>query len=125
MSPEPTRPVPISVQITKHLIGKEGKERAFVTPSLTQIGKDVTKAPSVQWQNDTGSRATLWFPNGADLFVPPEKGGFENPIVIEVGAVLTLYVKEKPTEGHYHYHLSSEATRDCALGDSEPRMSCP
>ena len=104
MPPEPTRPVPISVQITKHIIGKEGKERAFVTPSLTQIGKDATKAPSVQWQNDTGSRARLWFPNGADLFVPPDSG-FENPLAVDAGAVLTLYVKEKPAEGHYHYHL--------------------
>jgi hypothetical protein len=114
-------PGPIQVNVLKQNIG--GQDRAFVVQPKVSIGTGATQAPAVRWINSTGAPAKLWFPNGDQLFVTPP-GGFSNPIDIPAGG-LTLEVKNRPNFGDYHYHVYSEAVGDCALGDSEPRLSCP
>lgn len=115
-------PVPVQVNIERHSIGNE--DRAFAVPPSINIGNGATKVPSVQWKNETSKDAKFWFPNGAALFSPP-KDGFENPLRIRAGDVLTLYVNDDPKEGQYHYHVYCEATEDCAHGYSEPTATCP
>ena len=116
--PVPTR---VHVNIEIHTIG--GQDRAFVDSPHVRIGERSTQVPSVRWENRTRGKATLWFPNGGEVFDErPE--GFSNPIDIpEKG--LELKVKEHPEKGNYHYHVYCEVVKDCAQGHSEPRLDVP
>jgi hypothetical protein len=110
---------PIQVNIVKHAVS--GKDRGFVVPPHVAMGTGTAKVPSVRWINGTGGSARLWFPNGDEVFQPPA-GGFSNPIEIPPGG-LTLQVKASPNAGDYHYHVYCDSLKECAQGNSEPRIS--
>ena len=118
---ESQKPGQVKVKVELHPVF--GKRRAFVDPPQISIGSESTKVPSVQWENSTGDKASLWFPNGGEVFDErPED--FLNPIDIPQGG-LELKVKEIPEDGHYHYHVYCKAVKDCAHGHSEPRIDVP
>lgn len=114
--------VPSQANVVKQTIG--GQDRAFVIPPQISIGSGAAQVRSVQWRNGTGAKARLWFPNGDQVFEAPTGVDFSNPIEIPAGG-LTLQVKTAPNPGHYHYHLYCEAVKDCAQGNSEPRVHVP
>ena len=114
---------PGQANVVKQTVG--GQDRAFVLPPQISIGGGAAQVRSVQWINGTGAKARFWFPNGDEVFVPPAGGDFSKPIEILAGGLLTLQVKTPPNPGNYHYHVYCEAVKDCALGDSEPRVTVP
>ena len=114
-------PVQVKVKVQRHSIF--GVDRAFIDQPHVRIGIETTKVPSVHWTNATGGGARLWFPNGGEVFDPPP-GGFLNPIDIPPDG-LTLKVKAVPAIGDYHYHVYCDSLKDCAQGNSEPRLSVP
>jgi hypothetical protein len=111
----------VQVNIVKQAIS--GKDKGFVAPPHVDIGMGTAKVTSVRWINGTGGRARLWFPNGDEVFDPPS-AGFSNPIEIPPGG-LTLQVKAPPISGDYHYHVYCDSLKECASGNSEPRLSVP
>jgi hypothetical protein len=113
-------PVPIQVNVVKQNIG--GQDRAFVVPPGIHIGIGASKVPSIQLTNSTGAPVRVWFPNGGQLFDAPLD--FSNPLDVPAGG-LTLHVKSSPNPGDYHYHVYCEAVKDCAQGNSEPKVGCP
>ena len=102
-----------------------GQDRAFVLPPHISIGAGAAQVRSVQWTNGTSAKARFWFPNGDEVFVPPAGEDFSKPIEIAAGGRLTLQVKAAPNPGSYHYHIHCDAVKDCALGNSEPRVTVP
>src|SRR6266849_5926843 len=118
-------PNPQVVHILEQSIGLN--LRTFVDTPIVKIGSGTSQLTQVQWMNGTNGKATLWFPNGAEVFedtVPPTNVNFAHLIPIPAGG-LTLKVKAKPAQDDYHYHIYCEVSKDCAHGNSEPQVTCP
>ena len=116
----PTPGPAAEVNIGKEVIGTT--LRAFVDTPVLHIDSGPSQMRSVTWTNGTGAPATLWFPNGAQLF--SDGVDFSNPIDIPAGGLTLNFRPGLPAFDH-HYHIYCEAVGDCAQGNSEPRVSCP
>jgi hypothetical protein len=113
-----------TVRILEETIGY--KLSAFVDTPIVKIGSGSSRLQQVQWINGTHGKATLWFPNGAEVFDETMSPGRDFSKLIDIPAGgLTLTVKASPAQDDYHYHIYCEVTKDCARGNSEPQVTCP